>query len=86
MSERIDELFEVMASNALDHAERDELTELLEAQGDWSRLTRLYEHLAGQADSEETAIQWYRKAADVAETEAADLEKAVELLRKPKNF
>lgn len=80
MSERIDELFEVLATNALDHAGRDELTELLEETQDWDRLTRLYEELASQADSEESALEWYRKAADVAEAGSEDLAKAVELL------
>ena len=53
MSGRIEELFEVLASSALEHAERDELAELLQAEGDWARLTGLYEMLASQADSEE---------------------------------
>ncbi len=80
MSDRIEELFDGLESDTLDHAQQDELAALLEDRQDWNGLTRLYEALAHKADSDETRVEFYRKAADVAEVGGEDLAKAVELL------
>lgn len=80
MSDRIEELFDGLASDTLDHTQQDELASLLEDRQDWNGLTRLYEALASQANSDEGRVEYYRKAADVAEVGGEDLAKAVELL------
>jgi golgin subfamily B member 1 len=80
MSDRIEELFDGLASDTLDHTQQDELASLLEDRQDWNGLTRLYEALADKAESDEGRVELYRKAADVAEVGGEDLEKVVELL------
>ncbi len=79
MTDRMRELFEAVVSNPADREASAELERLLEAESDWSSLMNLYVHLAEHAEDEAERSGWFRRAGDVAENRAEELDRAIEL-------